>query len=614
MGDEGRDIEEIEVPGLARDPSETDSDGFRTPKEHFITHRRSSSDFRQSQLIPYHAFRHRSRSLPSLRESLLEIKESIDVVAGAAQKLAGMVKQDIIEGGNSDATNTKASTADAALPEGVSDDAELDGRSDGVTSHEPLVEPDESSKGQSLVAGAVAGASVFAAAAVSLVFGSSENKANSKPVAQAEEEPLVNGSPATTAVPALSNGRQSPMKADTITNDLLTSKNIHLNGAPGQVPVAEHSEAVDAHADGRNVESAAVPRRSVEESKPHATLEERAPSSNSLTAAQIATDSENAENGTDMLVTRGNIEEFENQKYRLSVKGNKRTEEIKAAEPRTNSPDPVVLPDSPARPESTASQQSFSLFPKTTAPGNDRTSIQSVPSHVRGRSSITTEVLHGDLHDARPQSVGVARTADSPVTTSRSGEQVTEDQMLTKHTSTASPRRYSRLILSMDEASPSSSANNALEGEHEVDDPSNRKVSPVSWEAEKPTAATETQQRATNRQSVPANGLQQQQAQAPEKSTWRQSLGATLDRNGPWPSGKKSTEVLPDMPVHDHPVIQKLADKKNISKVNKDEASNPLTSASIRGPEDFDMFVQGGDMVKYTLTPENVRGDGVVRI
>jgi len=182
--------------------------------------------------------------------------------------------------------------------------------------------------------------------------------------------------------------------------------------------------------------------------------------------------------------------------------------------------------------------------------------------------------------------------------------------MLTKHMSSASPRRYSRLILSMDEASPSSSATNAPENELEVDDPSNRKVSPVSWEADKPTVPVDTQQRAVNRQSAPANGPQQQ-AQAPEKSTWRQSFGATLDRNGPWPSGKKSTEVLPDMPVHDHPVIQKLADKKNISKVNKEEGLNPLTSASIRGPEDFDMFVQGGDMVKYTLTPENVRGDGV---
>ena len=32
-----------------------------------------------------------------------------------------------------------------------------------------------------------------------------------------------------------------------------------------------------------------------------------------------------------------------------------------------------------------------------------------------------------------------------------------------------------------------------------------------------------------------------------------------------------------------------------------------LTSASIRGPEDFDMFVQGADTMKYTLTPETVR-------
>jgi hypothetical protein len=611
IGDEERDIEEIDVPGLARDPSETDSDGFRTPKEHFITHRRSSSDFRQSQSVPYHTFRHRSRSLPTLRESLSEIKESIDVVAGAAQKLAGLVKMDTMEDSHNKAPRKHALVAEEVLSEGVvSDDLRSAEKTDNVTSHEPQQELEESNEGQSLVAGAVAGASVLAAAAVSLVFGSSEGKANSKPVVQAEDEPLVNNSQATSPVSPLSNGRQPPMKTEAITNDRLISKDVELNGTAGHVPEAEHSEAVDAHADGRNVESAAVPRQSMDQTKPRATQEDQAPSVNSLTAIQTETDLEDTEHDPDMLITRRNIEEFENQKYRLSVKGNKRTEEIKATEPRTNSPDPVVLPDSPARPESTASQQSFSLFPKTTAPGNDRTSIHSVQSHVRGRSSITTEVLHGDVRDARPQSVGVAQTADSLVNPSRSGEQTPEDQMLTKHTSTANPRRYSRLILSMDEGSPPSSATNALENELEVDDPSNRRVSPVSWEAEKPAVPSETQQRAVNRQSAPANGLQQQ-AQTPEKSTWRQSLGASLDRNGQRPSGKRSTEMLPDMPVHDHPVIQKLADKKNISKANKDEVVNPLTSASIRGPEDFDMFVQGGDMVKYTLTPENVRGDGV---
>ena len=45
--------------------------------------------------------------------------------------------------------------------------------------------------------------------------------------------------------------------------------------------------------------------------------------------------------------------------------------------------------------------------------------------------------------------------------------------------------------------------------------------------------------------------------------------------------------------------------------VNESDKAVPLTSASIRGPEDFDMFVQGGDTLKYTLTPETARFDPV---
>ena len=54
--------------------------------------------------------------------------------------------------------------------------------------------------------------------------------------------------------------------------------------------------------------------------------------------------------------------------------------------------------------------------------------------------------------------------------------------------------------------------------------------------------------------------------------------------------------------------MQRMASlKRNEHKVD-DGAEEPiLTSASIRGPEDFDMFVQGVDTMKYTLTPQTVR-------
>ncbi|KAH9844581.1 hypothetical protein Tdes44962_MAKER07279 [Teratosphaeria destructans] len=65
--------------------------------------------------------------------------------------------------------------------------------------------------------------------------------------------------------------------------------------------------------------------------------------------------------------------------------------------------------------------------------------------------------------------------------------------------------------------------------------------------------------------------------------------------------------------VQEHPVLQRLASLKHKHRKSESRGSvdihEPvaLTSASIRGPEDFDMFVQGADTVKYTLTPESVR-------
>lgn len=66
--------------------------------------------------------------------------------------------------------------------------------------------------------------------------------------------------------------------------------------------------------------------------------------------------------------------------------------------------------------------------------------------------------------------------------------------------------------------------------------------------------------------------------------------------------------------VQDHPAIQHMATPKKeraLVAASGSGASTPpvVTSASIRGPEDFDNFLQGDDTVKYTLTPENVRDE-----
>lgn len=65
--------------------------------------------------------------------------------------------------------------------------------------------------------------------------------------------------------------------------------------------------------------------------------------------------------------------------------------------------------------------------------------------------------------------------------------------------------------------------------------------------------------------------------------------------------------------VQDHPAINSMATPKRDAMVaTASENGNntpPVVSASIRGPKDFDNFLQGGDTVKYTLTPENVRDE-----
>lgn len=65
--------------------------------------------------------------------------------------------------------------------------------------------------------------------------------------------------------------------------------------------------------------------------------------------------------------------------------------------------------------------------------------------------------------------------------------------------------------------------------------------------------------------------------------------------------------------VQEHPAMSNRGTpKKEVAvPVTESGTGTPpiVTSASIRGPEDFDNFLQGGDTVKYTLTPETVRDD-----
>jgi len=97
-----------------------------------------------------------------------------------------------------------------------------------------------------------------------------------------------------------------------------------------------------------------------------------------------------------------------------------------------------------------------------------------------------------------------------------------------------------------------------------------------------------------NRQSWgPAEQQQQQQHSASKPVPVPLEPTVSSVRDGAIPL----EDQLPE-----HASVQRMVSVKR-----KDLEEPALTSASIRGPEDFDAFVQGGDTVKYTLTPGTVR-------
>ncbi|CAK3734961.1 Hypothetical predicted protein [Lecanosticta acicola] len=121
---------------------------------------------------------------------------------------------------------------------------------------------------------------------------------------------------------------------------------------------------------------------------------------------------------------------------------------------------------------------------------------------------------------------------------------------------------------------------------------------PIAVQRQMPNALT-TSDTATALQpssGVEISPLQQTSSTASEKTS-------SLMSHAKKPS---NSETAPSV-VQEQPSVQKMAVKKQQDIRARGQEEFPLTSASIRGPEDFEMFVQGGDTVKYTLTPEHVR-------
>ena len=177
------------------------------------------------------------------------------------------------------------------------------------------------------------------------------------------------------------------------------------------------------------------------------------------------------------------------------------------------------------------------------------------------------------------EAIGVAQTADVPFTgvVNPSGmEQDARDS-----------RRPTRLII----------------GDEPPDSPTIKQVRSSADAGNRPRSfSRKSEVSLTDQNRYVAQQIAQQQQRAVQQSpsgtaTPRQLRSASVEQNG-------------KQGYQDHPVVQRMASLKK-SKPATDDQGHTLTSASIRGPEDFDMFVQGGETMKYTLTPEAVRDDSV---
>ena len=233
--------------------------------------------------------------------------------------------------------------------------------------------------------------------------------------------------------------------------------------------------------------------------------------------------------------------------------------------------------------------------------------------------------------------VGVAKTSDTAMSTHTTGEP--EEGLYHARDSfiNPAPRRQSRIVLSDSPVSSPSSYKTSPLLQQQEDDDAAPILSPESFLKGRSLSAKNAPQ--TQKLGLDDSQSTHTQARSPAPkspirisapdslvivngpvspisdrtpSPWRQSFSAAIKETTQWaPSSKKSSSVSESTgPVQDHPALQKMATRSQTS-LKEPETSQPLTSASIRGPEDFEMFVQGGDTVKYTLTPESVRGDPV---
>ncbi|KXL47529.1 hypothetical protein M433DRAFT_536 [Acidomyces richmondensis BFW] len=235
--------------------------------------------------------------------------------------------------------------------------------------------------------------------------------------------------------------------------------------------------------------------------------------------------------------------------------------------------------------------------------------------------------------DLKEDIIGVARTSDAYVPSSRS---LTPSDGVDGQQAGNSTKRPSRLVLGATpprnnhpgesmtyRQSPKGSPRDFLESRSLVPKPSDagaglpddqsctikapQKRMSISGAAFTSVIASPVAERNSPGQTVPTAPQQRGQLNSEEPPVSNHVIPSKPESDKTNVSDKDIAETSQ---VQEHPVLQRMASLKHRERKKSEASSNGdagLTSASIRGPEDFDSFVQGAETVKYTLTPESVR-------
>jgi len=255
-----------------------------------------------------------------------------------------------------------------------------------------------------------------------------------------------------------------------------------------------------------------------------------------------------------------------------------------------------------------------------TANEASQTSRQTLQRNASNRADATTMAAleapsspSEEMGHARPEQkardmpmIGLPRAQEKPGRLVLTGESSTKQEQpspITVSTGSSAqpsaasktPREWpSRNASLKSEVTPSASRDHAYQSSNETNRP--YAARPISAAAATPASPVNGNR---NRDSRVWHSPKEQMSNRPAQSRSISSSQYTRNSRGE---------------VQDHPAINSMATpKRDAMAATASESGNstpPVVSASIRGPKDFDNFLQGGDTVKYTLTPETVRDEG----